>query len=158
MDFFLCFQSLPIGSHWPRHPRGVKIDEVESCQGTSVRLVFARAWTPAPRTTDTQWRHKSKISEKMGRCGRQNMLPPYLKIWEWEWIFGRAVKAISSLGVRSPWVGSWLQSEMFLSNSVDMMKNLPAVLWAQCSTWLHVGIYNREFIPNFFLQPWQIMF
>ena len=31
------------------------------------------------------------------------MLPPYLKIWEWEWILGRAVKAISSLGVRSPW-------------------------------------------------------
>ena len=55
------------------------------------------------RTTDTQWRHKSKISEKLGRCGRQNMLPPYLKIWEWEWISGRAVKAISSLGVRSPW-------------------------------------------------------
>ena len=54
------------------------------------------------RTTDTQWRHKSKISEKLGQCGRQNMLPPYLKIWEWEWIFGRAVKAISSLGVRSP--------------------------------------------------------
>ena len=54
------------------------------------------------RTTDTQWRHKSKISEKLGRCGRQNMLPPYLKIWEWEWIFGRAVKDVSSLGVRSP--------------------------------------------------------
>ena len=54
------------------------------------------------RTTDTQWRHKSKISEKLGRCGRQNMLSPYLKIWEWEWIFGCAVKAISSLGVRSP--------------------------------------------------------
>ena len=28
------------------------------------------------------------------------MLWPYLKFWEWEWIFGRAVKAISSLGVR----------------------------------------------------------
>ena len=55
------------------------------------------------RTTDTQWRHKLKISEKLGRCGRQNILRPYLKIWEWEWIFGRAVKAISSLGVRSPW-------------------------------------------------------
>ena len=54
------------------------------------------------RTTDTQWRHKSKISEKLGRCGRQNMLPPYYTIWEWEWIFGRAVKAIFSLGVRSP--------------------------------------------------------
>ena len=41
----------------------------------------------SPRTTDTQWRHKSKISEKKGRCGRHNMLQPYLKIWEWEWIF-----------------------------------------------------------------------
>ena len=55
-----------------------------------------------PRTTDTQWRHKSKISENLGQCGRQNMLPPYLKIWDWDWIFGRAVKDISSLGVRSP--------------------------------------------------------
>ena len=52
------------------------------------------------RSTDTQWRHKS---ENLGRCGRQNMLWPYLKIWDWGWIFGRAVKAISSLGVRSPW-------------------------------------------------------
>ena len=56
------------------------------------------------RTTDTQWRHKSKISENLGRCGRQNMLPPYLKIWDWHWIFGRAVKDISSLDVRSPCV------------------------------------------------------
>ena len=38
------------------------------------------------RTTNTQWRHKSKISEKLGRCGRQNMLRPYLKIREWELI------------------------------------------------------------------------
>ena len=51
------------------------------------------------RTTDTQWRHKSKISEKLGQCGRQNMLRVYLKIWDWDWIFGREVKAISSLGV-----------------------------------------------------------
>ena len=54
------------------------------------------AW-PDPRTTDTQWRHKSKISESLGRCGRQNMLRLYLKIWDWDLIFGRAVKAISSL-------------------------------------------------------------
>ena len=27
---------------------------------------------------------KSKISEKLGRCGRQNMLRPYLKIWDWD--------------------------------------------------------------------------
>ena len=30
------------------------------------------------------------------------MLRPYLKIREWEWIFGCAVKAISSPDVRSP--------------------------------------------------------
>ena len=60
-------------------------------------------WLCRPRTTDTQWRHKSKKSEKSGRWGRQNMLPPYLKIWDWDWVFCRAVKAISSLGVRSPW-------------------------------------------------------
>ena len=44
---------------------------------------------------------KSKISDKFGRCGIQNMLRPYLKIWDWDLIFGRAVKAISSPGVRS---------------------------------------------------------
>ena len=53
------------------------------------------------RTTDTQWRHKSEKSENLGRCGRQNMLRPYLKTWDLDWIFGRAVKASSSLGVRS---------------------------------------------------------
>ena len=41
--------------------------------------------------------------EKLGRCGRQNMLWPYLRIWDWDLNFGRAVKAISSPGVRSPW-------------------------------------------------------
>ena len=50
---------------------------------------------------DTQWRHISKKYENLGRCGRQNMLRPYLKIWDWEWIFGPAVLAISSLGIRS---------------------------------------------------------
>ena len=56
-----------------------------------------------PWTTDIQWRHKSKKSENCGRYGRQNMLRLYLKILEWEWIFGRAVRAISSPGVRSPY-------------------------------------------------------
>ena len=35
------------------------------------------------------------------RCGRLTMLYPYLKIWDQDFIFGRAVKAISSPGVRS---------------------------------------------------------
>ena len=37
-----------------------------------------------------------------GRYGRQNILRQYLKICDWDLIFGRAVKAFSSLGVRSP--------------------------------------------------------
>ena len=28
---------------------------------------------------------------------------PYLKIWDWDWIFSRAVKSISSLGICSLW-------------------------------------------------------
>ena len=48
-------------------------------------------------------KEKSKKSENLGRCGRQNVLRPYLKIWNWDWIFGRALKTFSSLGVRSPW-------------------------------------------------------
>ena len=53
-------------------------------------------------STDTQWRQKLKKSDNVGQCGRQNMLLPCLKIWEWELIFGRAVKTISSPSVRSP--------------------------------------------------------
>ena len=64
-------------------------------------------WWGHDRITDTQWRHRSKKSENLGRCGKQNMLWSYLKIGEWEWIFGCTVlKAISSLGVCSPWL--WL--------------------------------------------------
>ena len=33
----------------------------------------------------------------------ENMLRLHLEIWKWEWVFGRAVKAISSLGIRSLW-------------------------------------------------------
>ena len=81
-------------------------------------------WLPQcylPRTTDTQWRHKSKISEKLGRSGRQNMLPPYLKIWDWDWIFGRVVKPISSLGVRSPWKFIITNEKINLHNCLDLI-------------------------------------
>ena len=83
--------------------------------------LFSESWT-----TDTQWRLKSKISEKLGRCGRQNMLPQYLKIWEWEWIFGRAVKAISPLGVRSPWL-QYIQSKV--------RWRFPKILWPSQNIW-----------------------
>ena len=51
----------------------------------------------------------SKKSENLGQFSRQIMLWLYLKIWEWDMIFGRAaglraVKVISSPGVRSPCV------------------------------------------------------
>ena len=79
---------------------------------------------PYARTTDTQWRHKSKISEKLDWCGRQNMLPPYLKNWVWDWIFGHAVKAISSLGVRSPWSQS-TSSETHSEIPYSSIKEIP---------------------------------
>ena len=82
---------ISVYSHYPLNPNAKSSDT--KCGTLSIRS----------RTTDTQWRHKCKISENLGRCGRQNMLRPYIKIWDWDWIFGSAVKAISSLGVRSPW-------------------------------------------------------
>ena len=105
---------------------------------------------PKKRATDTQWRHKSKISEKLGRCGRQNMLPPYLKIWDW--IFGRAVKAVSPLDVRRPWFSSssipqnswsfWIGSKnytgLFLSENYN--------LW-----WCRLNLQFFCFITNFIL-------
>jgi hypothetical protein len=72
------------------------------------------------RTTDTQWRHKSKNSEILGRSGRQNMLRPYLKIWDWDFIFGRAVKAIFLLGVRSPCLLLWPSLLLLLSFCLNM--------------------------------------
>ena len=39
------------------------------------------------------------------------MLWLYLKICDWDWIFGRAVKVISSLGVRSLWVEQMKQAK-----------------------------------------------
>ena len=74
-----------------------------------------------PRTTDTQWRHKLKISEKLSQCGRQNMPRLYLKIWDW--IFGRAVKAFSSLCVRGPC--SWPYSAQGLHSE----KLVEIMLW-----------------------------
>ena len=77
----------------------------ESAKEASFKqYIFCSPLICRARTTDTRWQHKSKITDKLSRCGRLNMLPPYLKIWDWDWVFGRAVKAIFSLGVRSPWV------------------------------------------------------
>ena len=63
---------------------------------------FYRFFSSLAWTTDIKWRQESKISEKLGRYGRQNMLQPYLKICDWDWIFGCVVKTNSSLGLRSP--------------------------------------------------------
>ena len=73
---------------------------ISPSSGRSVRPAVAAC--SATRTTDTQWRHKSKKLKNLDQCGRKNMLWLYLKIWEWDWIFGLAVKTISPPGVRSP--------------------------------------------------------
>ena len=79
-----------------------------------------------PRTTDTQWRHKSKISEKLGICGWQNMLRLSLKIWDLDWIFGRAVKAISSLGVRC----LWYKPCLFSPQIIPLLMDFVVVYWS----------------------------
>ena len=50
-----------------------------------------------------QCRHISKKSENLGRCGRQNMLRPYLKIWEWEWIFRLDLDLFFKLALNILW-------------------------------------------------------
>ena len=100
------------------------------------------------RSTDTQRRHKSKKSEKLGRCGRQNMLRPYLKIWEWEWIFGHAVKAISSLGVRSPW-NDWYENSD--SQSWQTKISILIIYVFKICTHIHVSHYLFWFISFYFL-------
>ena len=117
---------------------------------TTIWMIPKLFWTGA-RTTDTQSRHKSEISEKLGRCGIKNMLWPYLRIWDWDWIFGRAVKAISSLGVRSPWTSA-LQGQ---GNSFDFLqlgesgRNMDVTsiildwfpILYSCFFWLHLPYY-----------------
>ena len=38
----------------------------------------------------------------MGWCGRQNMLWPYLKLWDCDWILAKHWRLLSLWGVRSP--------------------------------------------------------
>ena len=86
----------------------MKVDEIKL-------YIYNISFSPC---TVTQWRHKSKKYENFGWCGRQNMLRPYLEIWEWELIFCHAVKSISSPGIRSiqkstrnSWTLNWPTSQ-----------------------------------------------
>ena len=88
------------------------------------------------------WYTISKISEKLGRCGRQNMLWPYLNIWDWEWIFGRTVKVISSLGLCSPWL---------VSNQTKFIKLL-VILTLYQVRFLQLRIWGHTIRPSTFIQ------
>ena len=90
--------------------------------GSNERKTCAPTTRLGTRTTDTQRRHKSKKSEILSRYGRQNMLWPYLKIWDWDLIFGRAVKVISSPGVRSP-CHSISSTLLKLLNDIKLIQN-----------------------------------
>ena len=61
---------------------------------------------------------------------KQNMLWPYLKLWEWELIFSRALKAISSLGVRSPCM--YVAEKALLKFYIDLV-NLIAFSFSKLS-------------------------
>ena len=94
---YKCHFKLNLGAMWV-----ARVSKTPFCSRRKEECFHVPFLYNDTRSTDTQWRHKSNISEKLGRCGRQNRLQPYLKIWDWDWIFGRSVNAIPSLGVRSP--------------------------------------------------------
>ena len=78
------------------------------------------------------------MSEKLGRCGRPNMPRPYLKICDWDWIFGRAVKAISSLGIRAVAHGCTSSDKSAIrpcSNLAHELHTYLLNLWADFQLW-----------------------
>ena len=87
-------RNLDSNSWCKRHAHTIYLHRSQNAQAIPAILQYTDNGHPM--------KDKSKIYEELGRCGRPNMLRPYLKIWDWDWIIGRAVKAISSLGVRSP--------------------------------------------------------
>ena len=69
-----------------------------------IQTYFCKGDFKSPKARGLRTPNEGINQRYLKNWARQNMLWPYLKIWEWEWIFGRAVKNISSLGVRSPWL------------------------------------------------------
>ena len=57
--------------------------------------------TPTEGINQRNLKMWANVADKVS--GLQSMLQSYQKIWKWEWIFGRAVKAISSPGLGSPY-------------------------------------------------------
>ena len=125
------------------------------CPKVSVQLRWQKSLCFYTQTTDTQWMHKSKKSENLGQCGRQNILPLYLKIWDWDLIFGRAVKAISSPGVRSPCaLASKCQFHLIkqLKNGHSKFKTLP--FWIQWRYYNQIWITSTSCHKNQILKSW----
>ena len=68
--------------------------------GKGASITFESKWGTQSWRNAMPIRVGLQFKKKLGRYGRQSMLRPYLKIWEW--IFSCTVKAISSLGIHSP--------------------------------------------------------
>ena len=82
-----------------------------------------------PWTTDIQWRHKSKKSENCGRYGRQNMLRLYLKLWDWDLIFGRTLQ-----WRQFPHLASVVHGNTLIGSSHQIVKIVYLALIAQLLT------------------------
>ena len=67
------------------------ISIVEPFYNCSLPLFYCKTFKKRETSNSKMHGLRTKKSENLGRCGRQNVLWPYLKIWEWEWIFGRSV-------------------------------------------------------------------
>ena len=110
-----------------------------------------------------QWRHKFKKPENLGQCGRQNIFRPYLKICEWEWIIGHAVKAISSPSFHSSWLDQ--SCAMFchahmaevVSLFVCFVRDNPFRLSGIFLWFLKTELYFKEFVAGLLAYFYQIM-
>ena len=83
-------------------------------------------------------------SKKLGRCGRQNMLQQYIKIWDL--IFGHALEAFYFLGVRK-----LLCFFKFVSRA-NNLKSCPLTKWPRkekCSRWKFFGTNHPQTLRFF---------
>ena len=106
-----------------------------------------------PWKTDTQWRHELNKSENLGWWGWQNMLRPYLKICEWEWIFGCAVKAFSLPGVLSPWIVPWVWNWFFENSSRELLNTTPLIL-SSCLFTAALTQFAKKLLLKFWFHFW----
>ena len=61
-----------------------------------IQTYFCKGDFKSPKARGLRTPNEGINQRYLKNWARQNMLRPHLKIWDWDWIFGRAVKAIQN--------------------------------------------------------------